>query len=281
MAEGSVDDIERRHTWVEWKVLRQFQGIYHEALVSMRDVAYVIAIDTRYIGEAAIANDDREGLAVCVKFFNSFLRSTLNARDVRTAYNLLHQYRELAEVLLRAGWHEKAAEIAGYVKYYSHVSFRMQLPFVTETCAYDLCSLCELAHDLRSPVENTILKEFLEVDQPTTEGGDAEETGLRGVRKAQVKLATYYIVNDAEPMARRIHEDMKNERPERLRSIRDELKSVMSEDFWEVIDRGRNFDYLTPPRKQALNVFYGWFPMHVTGQIDAMTAEQAASSGRG
>jgi hypothetical protein len=267
MAEGSVDDMERRHTWVEWKVLRQYQTIYSEALASMKDVAYVIAIDTRYIGETAIDVEDREALAVCVKFFNSYLRATLNARDVRTNYNVLNQYRELVERLLRAGWDEKAAEVAGYIKYYSHISFRMQLPFVTETCAYDLCALCELAHDLKSPAENALLKVFLEIDQPSTDGGDAEETGLRGVRKAQIKLATYYIVVGAEPLARRIHEDMVNERPERLRSIREELLSVANEDFWEVIDRGRNFDYLTPERKTALATFYGWFPRKTTEEI--------------
>lgn len=267
MAEGSVDDMERRHTWVEWKVLRQYQNIYHEALAAMKDVAYVIAIDTRYVGETAIDVEDREALAVCVKFFNSYLRATLNARDVRTNYNVLNQYRQLVERLLRAGWDDKAADVARYIKYYSHISFRMQLPFVTETCAYDLCALCELAHDLSSPAESTLLKVFLEIDQPSTDGGEAEETGLRGVRKAQIKLATYYIVTGDEHLARRIHEDMVNERPERLRSIREELLAVDEEDFWEVIDRGRNFDYLTPERKKALSVFYGWFPRKTAEEI--------------
>ena len=267
MAPGVVDDMESRHTWVEWKVLRQYQGIYLDALDHMKDVAYVICIDTRYIGEKAIAVEDHEALYVCVKFFNSYLRATLNARDVRTAYNLLNQYRALIEALLRAGWDARAAEVGNYLKYYSHISFRMGLPFVTETCAYDLESLCELAHDLRSPAENALLKTFLEIDQPSMES-EVEETGLRGVRKAQIKLATHYIVTGAEALARQIHDDMLGERPERLRSIRDELLSVTSEDFWEVIDRGRNFDYLSPERKKALQVFYGWFPRHTTEEID-------------
>jgi len=268
MAPGVVDDMESRHTWVEWKVLRQYQGIYLDALVHMKDVAYVICIDTRYIGEKAIAVEDQEALYVCVKFFNSYLRATLNARDVRTAYNLLNQYRALIEALLRAGWDAKAAEVGNYIKYYSHISFRMGLPFVTETCAYDLESLCELAHDLKSPAEAALLKTFLEIDQPSMES-DVEETGLRGVRKAQIKLATHYIVAGAEPLARQIHDDMLGERPERLRSIRDELMSVTSEDFWEVIDRGRNFDYLSPERKKALSVFYSWFPRHTTELMES------------
>ncbi len=259
MAAVSVDDMERRRTWVEWKALRQYQSIYAEALKDMRDVAYVICIDTRYIGEAALAAGDREALAVCLKFFNTYLRAALNARDVRTAYNLLHQYRGLTEGLLQAGWNDQAVEAAGYIKYYSHIAFGMQIGFVTETAAYDLCALCELAATLRSPAEDALLRLFLEVDQAASEAESAE-THLRGVRKAQVKLATYYLVSGAEDKARRIWEDMKAERPERLRSIYDELRGVTSEDFWEVIDRGANFDYLPDDRKKAMRVFFGWFP---------------------
>jgi hypothetical protein len=50
------------------------------------------------------------------------------------------------------------------------------------------------------------------------------------------------------------HEDL-----HRLGSIRDELLSVHSPEYWEVIDRGVNFDYLPPERKQKLQLFFGWF----------------------
>jgi Predicted membrane protein (DUF2254) len=267
MAPESIDDLERRRTWVEWKVLRQYQAVYGEALSTMKDVCYVVAIDTRYIGETAVRTNDREALGVVVKFFNSYLRATLNARDVRTAYNLLHQYRSLVEGLLRAGWHDKALEVAGYLKYYGHVAFRGQLAFVTETAAYDLCTLCELAHAVESPVEGKLLDAFLEVDASRADG-EAQETGLRGVRKAQAKLASFYLVSGVEPMARRIFEDMRLEKPERLRSIRDELLAVKTEDFWEIIDRGTNFDYLAPERKAALQTFFNWFP-RVSEEIPA------------
>lgn len=275
MAPQSLDDLVKRKTWVEWKVLRQYQAIYAEALAGMRDINYVIAIDTRYIGEAAILAGDREALALCVKFFNSYMRATLNAKDVRTAYNILNQYRKLAEDILRAGWNDKAVEVAGYIKYYGHVSFGMKLGFVTETVAYDLCTICEVAHEIKSPVQQRILQTFLEVDQPATEG-DVQETGLRGVRKAQVKLATYYLVHGEEELARRIYDDMQHERPERLRSIRDELLGIESEDFWEVIDRGANFDYLPPERKEALKTYFGWFP-RLSGELEVTSAKEAQS----
>ena len=258
MQAESVEDLAKSRTWVEWKVLRQYQSIYSEALATMRDINYVIAIDTRYLGEAAIEADDREALALALKFFNSYLRATLNAKDVRTAYNILNQYRQLAEAILRAGWHDKAVEVANYIKYYGHVSFGMKLAFVTETVAYDLCSLCEYVHEIGSPAEQRILKIFLEVDQAASDA-EVQELSLRGVRKAQVKLATYYLVKGREDLARVIFEDMKHERSERLRSIRDELEKVETKDFWEVIDRGTNFDYLAPERKAMLATFFDWF----------------------
>ena len=56
----SLRDLEGQRTWVEWKALRQYLGIYNEAQGSMPDINYLIAIDTRYLGEAAAARGDRE-----------------------------------------------------------------------------------------------------------------------------------------------------------------------------------------------------------------------------
>ena len=52
---------------------------------------------------------------------------------------------------------------------------------------------------------------------------------------------------------------MAQESPERLRSIRDELLAITSKHFWEVVDRGTNFDYLDDARKARLREFFGWF----------------------
>ena len=111
--------------------------------------------------------------------------------------------------------------------------------------AYDLGALCEVAHDSGADVEAGLLDIFLEVDPKTSEG-DVQETSLRGVRKAQLKLATYYLLVGAEPLARRIWDDMRDDRADRLGSIRDELLEVQEKDFWEISDRGWNFDYLPP-----------------------------------
>jgi hypothetical protein len=256
MDQESLKELEQRKTWVEWKVMRQYLGIYNEALGAMRDINYLIAIDTRYIGEAALSAQDRELSTLVLRFMNSYLRATLNARDVRTAYNVMNQYRLLVESMLRADQLDLALEGVRHMKYYGHVSFDQDLPFVTETVAYDVSTLCEQAHKSKKAVEQEILNEFLDLDRPLL--GGAQEKGLLGVRKAQVKLACYYLAVGEKARARRIAHDMEEEPPERLTTIRHQLERVHSKDFWEIIDRGRNFEFMPEKQRGQLAEFFAW-----------------------
>ena len=252
----SLHDLEQRRTWIEWKVMRQYLSIYNEALGSMRDITYVIAIDTRYIGEAAADADDQELIGLVYRFMNSYLRSTLNARDVRTAYNVLNQYRKLVESMLHKGQHKAALEGVRHMKYYGLIGFEMDLSFITETVAYDSSALAQIANEVASPVERDILAEFLELDRPPFVRG--QEKALMGVRKAQVKLAAFYISTNQLDRARAIADDMHDEPQERLSKIRRQLENVESKDFWEIIDRGRNFEYMPPAQRESLATFFGW-----------------------
>src|SRR5205807_2652350 len=137
-----------------------------------------------------------------------------------------------------------------------HVSFDMKLTFVTETVAYDLSALCQYANEQGMPEEEEMLARFLELDRPLRVS--SQESALLGVRKAQVKLAAYYLMRGDREKARRISEDMASEPAERLRSIRHALESVESKDFWEIIDRGRNFEYMPPAQRACLAQFFAW-----------------------
>ncbi|MFO0549936.1 MAG: DUF2254 family protein [Polyangiaceae bacterium] len=253
----SLKDLAARKTWFEWKIMRQYLGIYNEALAQMKDINYLIAIDTRYIGEKAADAKDDEAVALVLRFMNSYMRATLNAKDVRTAYNVLNQYRLLVEGLIARGRTADAATAVGYMKYYALVSYDMKLSFVTETVAYDVGALCQLAHELKSPVEDDLLALFLEIDRPGPE--HAHEVALKGVRKAQVKLASYYLLVGAEDRVTRIYRDMATESRDRLRAIRDELSRVESKDFWEIIDRGRNFEFMPAEQRTAMHKYFERF----------------------
>ena len=113
---------------------------------------------------------------------NSYLRATLNARDVRTAYNVLNQYRLLVEAMLRQTERQAAAlEGVRHMNYYGHVSFDMKLrssprrsPTTCRRCASSRTSSS-------SPEEEEMLAQFLELDRPLR----VQQPGERAARRAQ------------------------------------------------------------------------------------------------
>jgi hypothetical protein len=264
----SLRELEADRTWLEWKALRQYLAIYAEAQGDMPDINYLIAIDTRYIGEAALARGDRAVVELAFRFMNSYLRAALNARAVRTAYNVMNQYRQLVEAMIRGGADDLALGGVRHMIYYGRTSYDMQLGFVTETVAYDVSALCEFAHVFgqgqgqaqgearpgQAGLDDEMLAMFLELDQPLRV--KRQESGLQGVRKAQVKLACYYLAAGIVDRAARIAADMTGEDRERLRSIREQLARVESKKYWEIIDRGHNFDYMPPRQKDQMDRFF-------------------------
>jgi hypothetical protein len=199
---------------------------------------------------------------------NSYLRAALNKSAVRTAYNVLNQYRQLVEAMIRGNADDIALEGVRHMIYYGRTSYDMQLSFVTETVAYDVSALCEYAHspsldltrsrtgDLKRPgnLDAQMLDLFLELDQPLRV--KKQESGLQGIRKAQIKLACYYLAVGADDRAKKIADDMRGEDRERLQAARDHLTRVESKEFWEIIDRGRNFEYMPPKQKEQMDRFF-------------------------
>jgi hypothetical protein len=257
LAPVALQQIEESRTWFEFMLLRQYEMVYRQALNTHRELNYLIASNVRELAACAIERNDRAVQELAVKFFNTFMRATLNARDVRTGYNVLNQYRLLAELGLRRGVAGLPTSIARHFKYYGQLAFNMDLGFLLETAAYDLCAINELAFDLGAKERPDLLKVFLQVDK---EGeGAKREIALRGVRKAQIKLATYYLHQRDEAAAKQVFRDMANENVQRLASIRDELLAVDSPHYWEVTDRGMNFDWLPDERRGRLLEFFEWF----------------------
>src|SRR5678815_3863261 len=140
----------------------------------------------------------------------------------------MNQYRLLVESMIKGGADDIALEGVRHMIYYGRTSYDMQLGFVTETVAYDVSALCELSHASKRgrDLDDKMLGMFLELDQPLRL--KRQESGLQGIRKAQIKLACYYLAVGAEAEAKRIALDMAGEDRARLTSIREQLARVES-----------------------------------------------------
>jgi hypothetical protein len=260
MAPVVLEEILEQRIWFEMKVLRQFHTLFVESVNRMRDVSYLIALDTRRIAAAAL-RDHLELFDLAIRFFNSYLRAAINAKDPRTAYYVLHQYRQLAEEALEVRDAERVVTVAEHLRFYGQLAYAGNLPFLLEAVAYELALLTEEAITRDHPESDALLDLFLQVDKESE--SPTQETSLRGVRRAQVQFATFLLLRGDVARAKRVYEDMERERPERLASIRDELLAEQRSQYWEVTDRGVNFAYLPPDRRAKLPEFFAWFGARV------------------
>jgi hypothetical protein len=254
LAPDSLRSVEDKKVWVEWKVLRQFRSVFGETIEHLPELGHVVAIETRYVGEEALRHDDREVLLLAIRYFNTYLRTAINHQNVRTCYNIFHQYRLLAEHMLRRSHDDLLLEIGRCMSYYGQISHRAGLRFVTETAAHDLAVLCEHMFSHQHRCHEAMLGCFLAVDKVSDTGEEVQ--ALRGVRKAQIRLGTFYLAGGGVEHADRVAADMRSETPDRLASIRAELLAVADKEFWEITDRGVNFDFLDPDRKEKLDDFF-------------------------
>ncbi len=251
-----IERLEAESSWFEMKILRQFQAIYNEALHGERDVAHLIALDTRRVA-SELSAPSAPLFDLCVRFFNSYLRAAINASDVRTAYYVIHQYRQLGEEAMAANDDEAAREIAAHLRYYGQLAYGQRLPFLLEAVAYELSRFVEQSLSEGRAGADALLDLFLTVDKESE--SSSQEPSLHGVRRVQAQLAACLLERGDEARARRIFSDMKNERPARLRAVREELLAPQREDYWEITDRGVNFAWLPPERRRYVIEFFSWF----------------------
>lgn len=258
-----VSTLAARRTWVEMKVLRQYQALVSASVHRMQDITHLVCIRTRHIGEEAAKCGDQSVVRLTIRFFNTYFRACINAKDVRSAFNLMNEYSALAEALLEAEMYDEVVDAARRFQFYGQLAFNRSLGFIQETVAYDLCMVIQAAHARGATVHEDLLHILLELDREPDQGA-AQEASLRGVRKAQIKLATYYLQVGETRQAQRIWNDMAHEKRARLFSIREEILEVREAEYWEVSDRGIHFDYLDPSLHPYLDEFFGWFDGTVT-----------------
>jgi hypothetical protein len=249
LAPETIASIETQGIWVERKVFRRYLSLMGQAAMRERDVANLIGINTQRIATGLSGNKPWL-LELCINVFNSYLRETINAGDQRTAYYLMNQYRLIAEWLLTTGQGAKCEEIADYLRIYGQYAHNTGASFLLESAAFYVMRLVEKALQEKSESVDALLDCLLNLDiEIKEENVELQETSLLGVRRAQVQMATLFLMRGDEERARRIARDLHGERIERLERLRQIMLADEREQFWELSDLGVNFQYLPAERR--------------------------------
>eukprot|EP00002_Diphylleia_rotans_P022025 TRINITY_DN4308_c0_g1_i1.p1 TRINITY_DN4308_c0_g1~~TRINITY_DN4308_c0_g1_i1.p1 ORF type:complete len:3393 (-),score=695.10 TRINITY_DN4308_c0_g1_i1:362-10540(-) len=264
MQDEFVNLLQLRHTWVEWKVLRQFQNLFSDAIKQLQDLCYIIGIHTRRIAESAAERGDVHSLLLCIRYFNTYLRYALNHGEVRALNVIMHQYSKCGIKLLEI-WDKQGTTtymtnrvelgravvlIASFFKYYASIAQDKNMLAVVEIAAHDLQTLVSVAFTRKSDNHDELFNIFLQLGQ---QKGDS--IILDGVIRAQLKLAAFYVANDGQRYAKSIREKVARVPREKIIAIWNEFLGYRTADVWELNDRGSNINYLGPREKQCLAQF--------------------------
>ena len=280
LAKSSRELVEEEGTWLETKILRTHLTLFEDALGTNRDLANLIALNTRRLGEKHYDGEaDAAFLRLCMRFFNTYLRFSMRAGDPRSAYYAQHQYRRLGERALSAGDAASATAIGKALLDYSLFAYEVDQPFLLQVGAYELGELVAHAAESDSPALDDLLDTFLRLDRESMAFESVHEGTLTAVRREQVSLAAYFLHRGDEARARRIHSDMENENPQRLAAVRARIESATDEQYQEFSDRGVNFEWVAPERRAQLDTFYGWFDHQLTNDARyAFSDERSTTS---
>jgi Predicted membrane protein (DUF2254) len=242
-----------KHLWVEAKAFMDMDLIYRSCISNMSDAVSAIAYNTRVIGEAAIKTRDDDLLEMAIKFFNTFIRVSINGKNIRAIFNLFYQYRMMTESVFDYD-RKVSAKILGHFLYYGETCLQMGLGFVLLTAAFDLGGMVAVAYDKKVSNIKELLLIFMALEDKVDRKKDM--VWYTGVRNAQLILASYLLSKGDKELLPIVVEDLKSETLDQLLKWRDGLLAIEDRKFWEFTDRGYRFEYIDETQKKFLNLFY-------------------------
>lgn len=234
--------VERDRTWFEMELMLQLSRAYDAALAKVHDVISAISRTQRHLALLAAEKKDRGGLDLSLRFFNNFLREAVKSRDIHAIYDLLFQYRRVAERLWEA-YPQKVLQIGEYLGYYARMALEADLPFAHDLVAYDLGHVITSVEP-KEPEFSLLLELYLNPRNPTD--GNLDSGITAGLFKARLLTAAKLLERGNRGAAERIVRSLKEIVGQIPKFTGEQLLEETEEFFWEVTDRQQNLDYVPP-----------------------------------
>jgi len=239
--------------WLEARIFSEFRALLSSAVPRMHAATTAIADDTCALGLSPDAHQDGAIDGLVVEYFNTFVRLAINRKDVRSLFILFDRYRQYAAGICMEH-PERALEIAFYFQYYARAAWDAGLGFAVETVAHDLASLVRYAWEHDAPNRAKLLERMLAF------GREASPQPLPGVKKAEAILAGYFLLCGDDADAARIAEGFRGLDPAFVAALREDIRHVRREKYWEVTERRMNLDYAPPEQRAKVEEFFARLP---------------------
>ena len=244
-----IAEVNRARTWFEYTVMSSFVDMVGLTPIHRKEAVHAIAVATRNIGLAAIEIGDPELAELCLRYFNTYLRSAINRSAPTFASGIMNEYRRYAIGALE--WRrDLAVEAAAHLLRYGRHFDEAGMPAIFGAAAEDVADLAIEAR-VRDPQVTFRLAQLL-VRNLLDLIPNARAIGLNGLFKGVAKLTCWSMAADEKDITHVLVEGIAAAPPDFVDAALSRMEAMQTGLFWEVNERVISFDWLEQPLREQI-----------------------------
>lgn len=244
-----IAEVNRAGTWFPYSIMSIFVDMVGLTPLHRKEAVHAIAVATRQVGLAAIDVGDSEAAELCLRFFNTYLRTAINRSAPTFASGIMNEYRRFAIGALE--WRpDLAVEAAAHLLRYGRHFDEAGMPAIFGAAAEDVADLAIEAR-ARDPEVSRRLARLL-VGNLLDLIPNAKPIGLNGLFKGVAKLTFWAMASDDRDVARVLIEGIAAAPPDFVDAALDRMESLHQGLFWEVNERVIAFDWVEQPLREQI-----------------------------
>lgn len=269
---GQFGDMETTHTFYEQKCFRLLGNIYIKLLEEGQfELASLCVAEQTSIGQTAMEIDDDELLSVLIIRFNTILRFGMKHgeknNEPRNLYNAVFHYGNFIAALVEQKKVKHVKDCFFYLGIFGRDIFKKgknspALYFIVDVFAAEMKKILIQVYknDWDTEIQNALLKELLQVDNPPDFDKEDLDRGLlmtTGVRVLQMGLALFYMRVGQRDFVNQIIMDVLDDMEvlgeatfRRVVDMTCARLNFSGPTFWEDTDRGNLNIYYTSDQDQ-------------------------------
>ena len=247
MSSEAAHILSEQRIWMEHRIASQVALAYRSVLGKMPDGVSAIADAIKLAAHEEAGRGNFEVFDLLVRTLNTFIREAIKKKENASAYNVIYNYKSLVRRLL-ADRPARVPELGRYLRHYADFAREHGLAFIYELISYELGELVERAFDGgKTEAAEALLAAMLDLEDPARFTGLVKSRGI---------LAGYCLERGRDAELKRIEASLRAVPAAVLAKARDVIQATVDRVFWELTDRGTNFNYVAPARREKVVAFF-------------------------
>jgi hypothetical protein len=235
----ATDILSEARIWMEHRIAIQLVLAFKSVLGKMPDGVSAMAQAVKNAAHEEACRHNDAVFDLLVRVLNCFAREAIKKKENASVFNVIYSYKALVRRLLGDG-PERVPRLVRYLRFYADYARAQGLPFIYELVSYELGELTARAYERKVPPARELLDAVLAFD------GVEQSVGLL---KSRAILAGHFLEHGLIPELELVEASLRTVTPAVLERARRGILSVQDRVFWELNDRGLNFDFVEPQRR--------------------------------